>query len=514
MGRDDIPNDMIFAARDGDVKALQKVLADGTDPNASNVIGQTAMHFAAMWGQLGAVVALLDAGADANVENDNGATPLFYAVRKGQVEVVETLLARGAKLREMRKMFKDVGDTPRVEEMTALLQSHYKPNDLTLAIKTLDLNRLRSLLDAGMLTDSDSWEDLRGRTPFHYAVMGVVATVEQRAEDEERFGDPFGPSDALTALELLVQAAVKAGDGALREACDQLADDGYGALHLLAKAGHAAHPVALRLLLEAGADPNVQSLPETGEYTSGQWGRTTATGEKEVLSVSPDRTPLHITLEADEPSKTLLTTLLEHGVRPREGSNTLDWADAPVLSPQCACEHAVAEHIRRVGCCTSPHVALIRPLFEPTCGQADPNVRDAQQRTALHLALDFDEDRGGIQLETIRTLLSSNADPSLGSAEIGADNTCLHAAVLHNEVGLVKLLLTHGAPHSAPGKGGWTPLALAARGGAVGIVQALLAAGADADAPTPVGKSARELAAVNNKAAVLEALESTPVPAG
>ena len=104
-------------------------------------------------------------------------------------------------------------------------------------------------------------------------------------------------------------------------------------------------------------------------------------------------------------------------------------------------------------------------------------------------------------------LLRHRADPMLGSHEIGMANSCLHAAAIFNEVEVVRVLLRHGAPHSAAGKGGWTPLAIAARGGGAGVVAALLAAGADPDAPSPTGKTVRELAAVNKKAEVIKALE-------
>ena len=87
-------------------------------------------------------------------------------------------------------------------------------------------------------------------------------------------------------------------------------------------------------------------------------------------------------------------------------------------------------------------------------------------------------------------------------------NSCLHAAAIFNELEVAKLLLQHKAAHSAPGKGGWTPLALAARGGAADIVVALLSAGADPDAPTPSGMSVRELAALNKKPKVIEALKN------
>lgn len=72
----------------------------------------------------------------------------------------------------------------------------------------------------------------------------------------------------------------------------------------------------------------------------------------------------------------------------------------------------------------------------------------------------------------------------------------------------VQLLLRHGAAHSTAGKGGFTPLATAARAGALKVIPLLLEAGADPDAPTVSGKSARELAVINKKTAVVELFDA------
>ena len=110
---------------------------------------------------------------------------------------------------------------------------------------------------------------------------GTISIVEERADEDV---DPFGPGNAgLTALELLVKAAEKCGDAALRESCSELDDQGLAPLHYLAQAGLAAHPAALTMLLRGGADPNIQSDPTESEYTSGQWGRKTAEGTLEAL---------------------------------------------------------------------------------------------------------------------------------------------------------------------------------------------------------------------------------------
>ena len=54
----ELPHEMIFAARDGDVATLRRMLKDGQAVNAANEMGQTCLHFASMWGHVAAVAAL------------------------------------------------------------------------------------------------------------------------------------------------------------------------------------------------------------------------------------------------------------------------------------------------------------------------------------------------------------------------------------------------------------------------------------------------------------------------
>ena len=433
--------DVLIAARDGRVETLRELFANGADPNASNRIGRTALHFACMYGHADAASVLLDAGAVTG-EDDDGISPQFIAVRKGHVEVVRLLIQRGANVRELRGFLKHLQpDLPNPAEMVQLVAMHLRPSVLSRAIKTINLEKLGQLLDEGKFSDTDEWEDVRGRTPMHFAVAAVLATVSMRLEQKHE--DPFGDSDALTALKMLVGAAERAGEGAMRHRCECLDDDGRSPLHLLVQDGPCTHPAALSMLLRAGASPNVQAPPS--EYTTSRGAAALGRGAR------GGGTPLHMALEQEEPS-----------------------------------------------------VPAVRLMLE---SHADPNRRDGEQRTALHLALDFGEDRGGIDLGLCALLLQHGADPALGSPEIGLGNSCLHAACAHNKPDLVRLLLHHGASPSAVGKGGWTPLALAARSKAAKIFEALLAAGADPSATTPSGGTVRELAAANRCDAVLDALD-------
>jgi ankyrin repeat protein len=139
---------------------------------------------------------------------------------------------------------------------------------------------------------------------------------------------------------------------------------------------------------------------------------------------------------------------------------------------------------------------------------ADLHATDASGRTALHLALL----RGNAQL--VRQLLKAGLSPVAGDAQgvtplhLAAGNpealplldallehvtdvnvravdgqTPLHAAVpRYKALPIVRRLLQRGADVHGRGAGGATPLHLAANGGDADVIQALLAAGAPVDA--------------------------------
>lgn len=256
------------------------------------------------------------------------------------------------------------------------------------------------------------------------------------------------PAQGLPMLKILV-GAIEARDEQAAFSC--LDDAGLAAMHILVQARHLPATAAL---LAAGADPNVQSRPRDDQYRTGQWGRTAADGSKEVLRPGRDQSSLHLAIDCDAPSDEMVELLLSH--------------------------------------------------------RADPNVADLAGRTPLHLALDFEEDRNGPDLALAKTLLEHGADATLGNSEIGSANSCVHAAADRNQPEVLRLLLAHGTPHSTPGKGGFTPLALAARAGIDAVLPPLLEAGANPDALMPLtnGKSARELAVINKRTAVLEVFDA------
>jgi ankyrin repeat protein len=86
------------AARDGNVDEVRKLIAAGTDVNAPEADGTSALLWAAHQSSPDLVQLLLKAGADANVANEFGVTPLLEASRYGDADTIRALLDGGADL--------------------------------------------------------------------------------------------------------------------------------------------------------------------------------------------------------------------------------------------------------------------------------------------------------------------------------------------------------------------------------------------------------------------------------
>ena len=85
------------AAMGGDAKTVRHLLQRGTDVNAAQGDGMTALHWAAMNDDLRMVEMLVYAGANVKASTRIGAyTPLFMASRVGNAAIVGALLAAGA----------------------------------------------------------------------------------------------------------------------------------------------------------------------------------------------------------------------------------------------------------------------------------------------------------------------------------------------------------------------------------------------------------------------------------
>lgn len=90
-GRQDSSKDLLEAIRKGHPAVVHAFLARGSDPNARDANGGTALHWAASRGSIEIARLLLDAGADARAIDAQGRTPLQIAESKGRHRLVEFL---------------------------------------------------------------------------------------------------------------------------------------------------------------------------------------------------------------------------------------------------------------------------------------------------------------------------------------------------------------------------------------------------------------------------------------
>src|ERR1051326_4777526 len=86
------PSDVADAAMSRNVAAVQSLIQQKADVNASQPDGTTALHWAARWDDMRLAEILVKAGADPRKANRIGATPMFLAAQNGSAMMVEFLL--------------------------------------------------------------------------------------------------------------------------------------------------------------------------------------------------------------------------------------------------------------------------------------------------------------------------------------------------------------------------------------------------------------------------------------
>jgi ankyrin repeat protein len=87
---------LIWAAHWNDLDLARTLLRAGANPNAKSAFDDTALYEACVNGNAAMVEALLEAGVDANGSRGEGETALMTASRTGNAETVKVLLAYGA----------------------------------------------------------------------------------------------------------------------------------------------------------------------------------------------------------------------------------------------------------------------------------------------------------------------------------------------------------------------------------------------------------------------------------
>ena len=87
-----------FAAQDGDLAQIERLIAQGRDVNALDSLGKTPLHLAAKGEHLDAVALLIEHGADVNAHHEPviGETPLGEIASNCSFEMANLLVDAGA----------------------------------------------------------------------------------------------------------------------------------------------------------------------------------------------------------------------------------------------------------------------------------------------------------------------------------------------------------------------------------------------------------------------------------
>jgi ankyrin repeat protein len=100
---------MLYAAHFGDADSVRALLDAKADPDLTNRYGVGPMHEAALRADAGLLRILLDGGADVDLALPQGETPLMLASRTSGLDAVRLLLEHGAKVNVVERW---QGETP------------------------------------------------------------------------------------------------------------------------------------------------------------------------------------------------------------------------------------------------------------------------------------------------------------------------------------------------------------------------------------------------------------------
>jgi uncharacterized protein len=308
-----------WAAHDNDLKAVERLLSEGADPNLANRFGFTPLHEAAIVRNANMLERMLEAGGNANATFGEGETVLMTAARAGDLDSVRALLAHGG----------NPDLTENWHGQTALMWAAIENH--------ADVVQL--LIDAGAEVDRRStkhdWvkisysegnvpktRDFGGLTALQFAARQGSLQAAERLLDAGADASLVEPQYQLTALQLaivnghftlatrLIERGVGVDDGSLYVAIDTRNLGFYAQRpNPPEKDGDITSLDVVNALLERGANPDLPyvkgALDEDGKP---RLPERTVAGE---ILVPPGATPLDRAAAANDFA--VVETLLAHG---------------------------------------------------------------------------------------------------------------------------------------------------------------------------------------------------------
>lgn len=310
---------MLYAAHFGDSASVEALLAAKADPNLTNRYGFAPMHEAALRADAAMLRTLLDAGAQVDLALPQGETPLMLASRTSGVDAVRLLIEHGANVNVVEQW---QGQTPlmyaaaydRGEVAAALIAAGADVNartpindlperihavryfvEIPLAGFTPIMFAARSGAVDAIKALAAGKADLNAKTPEGFSPLvialdnlhfdaakvlveagasaddgGLVALVEarNRVNYVGEFQVPTGAESSLEVLALMLEG----GADLMSRLPEQLLDRDARFLPpppkltdlALIRAARSSDVDAMRLLIEAGADPSLRDEKRGG----------------------------------------------------------------------------------------------------------------------------------------------------------------------------------------------------------------------------------------------------------
>jgi ankyrin repeat protein len=277
----------------GDVDGITFALKSGTDINARNSIGETALVFALRQSKAfshgrgptvtnDAVQFLLEAGVDLEAADHLDCTAVHYAVKTGDIGFLRMLLAHGANVKHHTKSgysvltlacFQPAGPRKQaiIRELCDLgvsldAASAYGEFPLGVCLRFGDLKTMRTLVELGADTKPLNW------IPLHHAVaFGSVSEIREMRPSAGAINKRTAPFELSPWLLAFVRGDVGI-IGLLAELgadLTQIGRCGQSALHLAAEFGCLE---ALAWLLDLGTAPNIlNDFAETPLHRAAEW---------------------------------------------------------------------------------------------------------------------------------------------------------------------------------------------------------------------------------------------------
>jgi ankyrin repeat protein len=264
---------IMWAAHNDDLALVQALIKAGADVKLKNQFGTSALTEAAIIGSAPIIEALLKAGADPNTKNPEGETPLMEVARSGKIEAARRLLDAGADINakeawgeqsalmwaaaqsqaEMVKFLAsrgaDVNARGVIRQWERKVIAEPRPKDLNkggftpllYAAREGCVECARQLIAARADLDL---ADPDGVTPLNMALLNqhfnFAATMIKAGADLDKW-DLFGRSPVYMAADVSTLPVM-----------------GNGAVVVIPSEDSLTALDVARLLLEAGANPNIQ----------------------------------------------------------------------------------------------------------------------------------------------------------------------------------------------------------------------------------------------------------------